>query len=265
MNSNIFIYEGPGTDQMCINAWKRELSAAVDPSYYTIDSFSPNNLGKLNSSRVALIVVPGGNLIEMLEDFTKIAASVNRLFEEQKTAYLGSCAGALLVSSRLWPNETTYLTKPHMFTDCETGLGFSHVPAIAPCHTPGGLRPLYVEANQTAVEIIMNKKDQEAKRCLLFHAFGPGFMTRNLPPEFTVLDQYVSVTNIKSETEPAATLLHTTSHGRLSLLTGIHPEIGLEDLTLPDLQTQLAQSEAPRKALIGSWLNALNIKTKAPA
>jgi glutamine amidotransferase-like uncharacterized protein len=93
MSGSIVIYDRAGVDPICLSATYRQIKDLVDDRSYRIEYLSEISLNR--GDPVRLIVVPGGNYLEMETKLRESAPAIRKLILDKGTHYMGICAGAI--------------------------------------------------------------------------------------------------------------------------------------------------------------------------
>ncbi|MBA2727771.1 MAG: hypothetical protein H0U49_06330 [Parachlamydiaceae bacterium] len=278
MNSNsIQIYNGEGASNICVKAWKRELKDIADDRLYIVEDFNQSYTAGFDRGNVALVIIPGGDSIKMLKPCETLADKINTAVADQ-SSFLGSCAGAYVSSAFMTVNSIRKLLPS------DTNFNINPVPYISKYYMPNSTSTSDPE-NKTAVDVewLPSSGHFESKNCRLYHAFGPAFPLEQFPVHVKgncrSLVRYITEGNVhKSQNAPAAILYSPPGNRSCPrLFTGVHPEIGIEDIRShafaqafdkPDhphiekLVNRLEDSELMRKEICRSWFSELGLSVK---
>lgn len=285
-SSSIQIYSGNGVSQILVEDWKREIASLLDPRKYIVHEFKENETFK-EPKHISLVILPGGYTPFMVEGIASIAQSVKSTLDNYSARLIGSCAGAIAVSSseaELSFNRDTFSLMQSPFEPCYTdssGLPLNDVKTIVPYYTPDSLQRGTSNLNNlTTVEVEMNSKylnDIEERTCKVYHAYGPCFvMMGEDRSRYTILEKYISPGNVPFSKEPAATILYDRGPKNNSiLLTGIHPETKLQSLKSKTCRTELndeyqlqrlakllKDGDETRTIMLKSWFTELKLQLR---
>ncbi len=255
MSQSIQIYSGTGASNLCVQAWKRELRDGADGKNYIVEEFNAFYTSGLDRGNVALMIIPGGDACEMLAPLGGIAEKINHTVVN--ASFLGSCAGALVSS---------YHTHLRRFT-------FNPIPYHSKYYMPHSSSVTDFE-NKVAVEVALLPSHTH---CHLFHAYGPAFPLEKIPleilPNCQVLAEYITHGTCRQAENSAAALLYTPERALPRLFTGVHPELGVDDVRssafapnkpnhphIEVLVESLQDSEIIRKEICRSWFSELGLK-----
>lgn len=256
MSQSIQIYNGPGASSLCVQAWKRELNQCADTKIYKIEEFNASYTAGLDRGNVALLILPGGNACDMFDPIVTLATKINQIVAD-KTSFLGSCAGAIVSASNCSMQR----------------FDFNPIPFHSKYYMPKS-DSVSDSENKSAIEV-----EWQSNPCRLFHAFGPVFpleiMADKVRNDSRALVLYKTDGTKRSAYNSAAAVLYQPPGSTSRLVTGVHPELGVEDVlsqgfaqgfTKPDhphiraLAENMKDSEIVRKQICRSWFSLLGIK-----
>lgn len=274
MSQSIQLCNVPGTSNICLKAWERELTRGVENNKYKIEKFDPQFTGRLDQGlkerNIALLIVPGGHsptMIWHLHGEDGLVQKINKAIAD-RSSFLGSCAGAIVSS---WP-------KP-----IRASLNFNPIPYHSKYYMPKDDDILNSE-NISAIEVgwMPSYGHFKTEECKLYHAFGPAFPLERINSEHRnncrVLAMYKADGTTRKADNSAAAILYRPIDSTARLLTGVHPEIGFEDVRSEEfakrfngnkehshivtLAKSLESSEMIRQQMCDSWFSELGIQLK---
>lgn len=274
--SSIQIYNGSGTSDVCVQAWQREINANVDLRNYKLEFFNRNDSSGFDRGNVALVLIPGGHAVKMTDELEELSGKIKSAVYNDSFSFLGSCAGAVVCAQFLTAGYSKL--NSHVNFSQFSGLDFNPLDTTAPYYLPN-TQSTSDPTNECAIEVEWPGN----RRSRSYYGFGPAFSKKKLnaidPYESRVLATYITSGCMKAADEPVAAVSFQRPSSMYSvysvLLTGIHPEIGLEDISSrafaaqfthanadhPQfLASQLFPCEAERKEICRSWLKILGLQ-----
>jgi hypothetical protein len=99
----ILFFNGTGTSPNDVVAIE-EILRTSHLNYSTVDSSRLNGMGELQMQGYRLLIVPGGNFIEMGNSLTPATAANIRNAVQNGLSYAGICAGAFLAGNSIYYN-----------------------------------------------------------------------------------------------------------------------------------------------------------------
>lgn len=190
----------------------------------------------------------------------------------QSASYYGSCAGAIACSTRVDQHGPMRIFRRD-YSDL-TGMRFNtaltSAPYLTQCDNGEAWTRIKVE--------VMPEASNNNRICRLFHANGPVFT--EVPANYDILATYKTPGNIQVPNSSAAAIVNSISdshHSPSFLFTGVHPEVGIEDLEQSKMKTMvkrhvanslekdlkiLAESDRVRHAVFRQFLEAIHIQLK---
>ncbi len=250
MSQSIQIYNGPGAYSSCVQAWKRELNDSVDGRMYSIEDFNSSYTAGFDRGNVALVLLPDGVASQMFEPLMHSAVKIKQAIEH-KSAFLGSCASALLTSS----------TVPDVYN-------FNPVPIYK--HTDEHSRTL-------DVEWLLSAGHFKTDTCRLYDA-RVSYIFESINPK----DRYYSRILAERKEQPncdgkisATAILYKPTGLSSRLMTTLHPELSYQDVLSKEfiqnfketesshaivLSEEMQNSENVRKEMCRSWFSELGLQ-----
>lgn len=237
MSTQVLFYSGQGTWGLSSSSLCSQLEKNLDPNKHRITQIqsleSLNNL--LDPSSIRAIILPGGNALQMLRNVNvaTIKRNITQLMLTKGVGVYGSCAGAIVLSSKLYGTDSPAALSSHVDVqatpyDC---LNLYPGSAIASIGEP---LPLSPSVNSFKIWDI----NTELGVIPTAHILGPGFLDVSSLYGATVLSTYTNLPSLTFEKggesiahERIAESVHyKTPFGAAMVLSGSHPEIGSDEI-----------------------------------
>src|SRR5262249_26984019 len=102
MSSQVLLYNGPGADPFCFQAFRSQLYQALDNNFHIVEEISDFSQNFRDPSSISAICVPGGNaatMVVQIKETKNAKESLQELFNKYHASFYGAGAGGILVSS----------------------------------------------------------------------------------------------------------------------------------------------------------------------
>jgi biotin--protein ligase len=244
---NVLVYLDQGVSWFSARETVRSLERVLDPSLYTVKLVDHRYLTLQPwEDSTAALVVPGGRDLPYQE---RLGGGVNariRSFVHTGGAYLGICAGAYYASSKIQFEMHTPL---QMCVDRE--LAFFPGMAVGPALGTGVFS--YVSEDGAEAPVIRWWNGHEFVSGSVYYNGGCWFQQPEAFPHVHVIGRYHTL-----QDTPAAIIHCQVGTGNV-VLSGVHPEVGVESLQIARLLPQLQEDEPKRRWLWRAMLQKLKL------
>lgn len=239
MSQSIQIYNGHGANNVSVQAWKRELREGTDGRFYKIEEFNSSYSAGFDRGNVALVILPDGSACEMFEPLLNLADKVKQAIGGESSAIISGASAFL--------------------TSCQAQDVFNFNP-LSVCKSTLSENT----GKELKVKWMSSKGHYQSDMCTLYRASESSYLFEKIYPKVSydcrVLAEYEAISF--NAHIPAAAILYQPFQSTPRLITGLHPEIGIEDLNSLEfeLHENLKDSEILRKQMCRSWFSELGLK-----
>lgn len=235
MSKEILIYTGIGTETLCSQSLEAQMLNLINPNEFRVRQIT--NFGEMSVysqiSSVAALFIPGGNATNLFADSDLLACSkqIKDSMEGHKISFYGSCAGAIVASSKMHAVFRTNDCGNIFLKRADTCLNLFPGSVLAPILQSRSFRP-------SAADFILADIEQERIKTSVAHILGPGFLDVSHTKGAKELSFYTNLPRLSfSDLAPgkeipiekhriSESVFYESVFGNRMVLTGSHPEIG---------------------------------------